>query len=73
MKLYFVILTDWVHWEKKVEEYVFPAYYEQDFYSILVPNVDNVRMIYLINLIMKQNKVLCYLEEFSYFFGYLTI
>ena len=54
--LYFY-LTDWVHWEAKVKPFIYPVDSEPEYSSILVQNVDNTRMMYLINLLVKQNKV----------------
>lgn len=46
----------WEHWSKYVEDYIYPSDSVPLFSSILVPNVDNVRTDYLINLIAKQKK-----------------
>lgn len=45
---------DWVHWNTRVPEYLYPKDSVPDYPSILVPNVDNIRTDYLINTIMKQ-------------------
>ena len=47
---------DWIHWNTLVEEYVYPKDSIPPFASILVPNVDNVRMDFLIHTIAKQEK-----------------
>lgn len=54
----FVILSgQWVHWNTRVEEYVYPSDFTPVYSSILVPNVDNVRSDFLIRTIAKQGKV----------------
>lgn len=50
-------LGDWDHWDKKVQEYVYPTDSIPEYASILVPNVDNVRTQFLIDAIAKQHKV----------------
>lgn len=47
-----------MHWNTHVEEYVYPSSGTPEYGSILVPNVDNVRMDFLIETIAKQGKVL---------------
>ena len=60
----FVLLGEWVHWQNKVEEYIYPPDKVPEFASILVPNVDNVRTEFLIKIISKQNKVIGCLIKF---------
>ena len=55
--LLFNILGQWCHWSSRIEEYIYPTDMEPEFSSILVPNVDNVRTNFLINVIAKQGKV----------------
>ncbi|XP_067841427.1 dynein axonemal heavy chain 8-like [Heptranchias perlo] len=47
---------EWEHWRIWVQEYFYPADSEPDYTSILVPNVDNVRTNFLVDIIAKQNK-----------------
>jgi len=47
---------NWKHWNKSVEEYTYPPDSVPEYASILVPNVDNVRTNFLINLITKQER-----------------
>ncbi|XP_014253708.1 dynein heavy chain 8, axonemal isoform X2 [Cimex lectularius] len=46
----------WMNWLMRVEEYNYPEKYVPEYASILVPNVDNVRMTFLIHTIAKQHK-----------------
>lgn len=46
----------WDHWSKYVEEFEYPTDSIPEYASILVPNVDNVRTNFLINLIAKQER-----------------
>ncbi|XP_062548437.1 dynein axonemal heavy chain 8 [Armigeres subalbatus] len=53
----------WEHWNTRVEEYIYPSDSVPEFASILVPNVDNVRTAYLIDLIAKQSKAVLLIGE----------
>ncbi|XP_055861319.1 dynein axonemal heavy chain 8-like isoform X4 [Biomphalaria glabrata] len=53
----------WLHWRNRVEEYIYPSDSVPLFTSILVPNVDNVRTDFLIELISKQNKAVLLIGE----------
>ena len=45
-----------------MEEYIYPKDHSPDFLSILVPNVDNVRTDYLIQVVSNQGKVCTFLS-----------
>ena len=47
----------WQHWKDRVPAYEYPKDRVPEFSSILVPNVDNVRMDFLIHAMAKQQKV----------------
>ncbi|XP_055595824.1 dynein axonemal heavy chain 8 [Uranotaenia lowii] len=53
----------WQHWNERVEEYNYPSDSVPEFASILVPNVDNVRTAYLIDLIAAQSKAVLLIGE----------
>ncbi|KAL7987444.1 hypothetical protein Chor_006363 [Crotalus horridus] len=54
---------DWDHWNKKVQEYVYPTDSIPEYSSILVPNVDNVRTQFLMDTIAKQHKAVLLIGE----------
>uniref|UniRef100_A0A669PBP7 Dynein axonemal heavy chain 5 n=1 Tax=Phasianus colchicus TaxID=9054 RepID=A0A669PBP7_PHACC len=54
---------NWMHWNTCVEEYVYPSSSTPEYSSILVPNVDNVRMDFLIETIAKQGKAVLLIGE----------
>jgi len=54
---------NWLHWSKRIEEYVYPKDEVPAFKSILVPNVDNVRADFLIETIAKQRKAVLLIGE----------
>ena len=44
----------WMHWSQRVPSYDYPSDTTPEYLSILVPNVDNIRMDFLMHAIMKQ-------------------
>uniref|UniRef100_A0A8C2TVC6 Dynein axonemal heavy chain 5 n=1 Tax=Coturnix japonica TaxID=93934 RepID=A0A8C2TVC6_COTJA len=61
----FYVASDgnWMHWNTRVEEYIYPSSSTPEYSSILVPNVDNVRMDFLIETIAKQGKAVLLIGE----------
>lgn len=47
---------EWLHWSNMVPNFVYPTDRVLEYHTILVPNVDNTRSLYLIDLIAKQEK-----------------
>ncbi|XP_054862859.1 dynein axonemal heavy chain 5 isoform X2 [Amphiprion ocellaris] len=53
----------WESWSNQVPEYIYPRDHVPDYRSILVPNVDNVRMDFLMRTVMKQGKAVLLIGE----------
>ncbi|KAL6445584.1 hypothetical protein ACFW04_000844 [Cataglyphis niger] len=53
----------WMHWSKMVPKFEYPPDRVLEYYSILVPNVDNTRTLYLIDIIAKQEKAVLLIGE----------
>ncbi|OAF69480.1 Axonemal beta dynein heavy chain 5, partial [Intoshia linei] len=53
----------WVYWGSRVEEYIYPKTKTPEYASILVPNIDNIRIEYLIEKIAKQDKAILLIGE----------
>ncbi|XP_018316536.1 dynein heavy chain 8, axonemal [Mycetomoellerius zeteki] len=53
----------WVHWNKRVPEFEYPSDHILEYYTILVPNVDNTRTLYLIDIIARQGKAVLLIGE----------
>lgn len=56
-------MGQWMHWNSRVTEYVYPPDSTPEYSTILVPNVDNVRMDFLIGTIAKQEKAVLLIGE----------
>uniref|UniRef100_A0A665W659 Dynein, axonemal, heavy chain 5 like n=1 Tax=Echeneis naucrates TaxID=173247 RepID=A0A665W659_ECHNA len=54
---------EWCHWNNHVGEYVYPADHVPNYASILVPNVDNTRTSFLMDVISKQRKAVLLIGE----------
>ncbi|KAJ8736206.1 hypothetical protein PYW08_006862 [Mythimna loreyi] len=53
----------WEHWSESVEPYIYPSDSIPEYASILVPNIDNVCITFLIDTIAKQNKAVLLIGE----------
>ncbi|CAB3221710.1 unnamed protein product [Arctia plantaginis] len=53
----------WQHWSDHVEPYIYPSDSIPEYSSILVPNIDNVCITFLIETIAKQNKAVLLIGE----------
>ena len=56
---------DWIHWNERVPVFIYPTDSVLEYHSILVPNVDNTRTLYLIDLIANQEKAVLLIGMFS--------
>ncbi|CAL1284372.1 unnamed protein product, partial [Larinioides sclopetarius] len=54
---------EWKHWKYLVPEFVYSPSNGTEYISILVPNIDNVRIDFLINTIAKQGDPVLLLGE----------
>lgn len=71
----------WQHWSEKVEQFTYPDDSVLDYNSILVPNVDNVRSAFLLDLISRQKKAVLFIGNNThipmitkkYIFNYFVI
>ncbi|XP_051153326.1 dynein axonemal heavy chain 8 isoform X1 [Leptopilina boulardi] len=53
----------WMHWNEKVTEFQYPIEEILPYHSILVPNVDNTRTLFLMHVIAKQKKAVLLIGE----------
>ena len=54
---------EWAHWSSRVQEYSYPPDQVPEYASILVPNVDNVRTTFLVDIIARQEKAVLLIGE----------
>ena len=54
---------EWMHWSSRVQEYSYPPDQVPEYASILVPNVDNVRTTFLVDIIARQEKAVLLIGE----------
>ncbi|OXU30794.1 hypothetical protein TSAR_013179 [Trichomalopsis sarcophagae] len=54
---------EWLHWSHMVPNFDYPTDRVLEYHSILVPNIDNTRTLYLIDLIAKQEKAVLLIGE----------
>nr|XP_031825788.1 dynein heavy chain 8, axonemal [Nomia melanderi] len=54
---------DWLHWSARVPEFIYPSDEVLPYHSILVPNIDNTRTMFLIDTIAKQRKAVLLIGE----------
>lgn len=55
----------WQHWGESVEPFIYPPDQVLEFSSILVPNVDNVRTYFLVDIIAAQNKAVMLIGKYN--------
>ncbi|CAL7938026.1 unnamed protein product [Xylocopa violacea] len=53
----------WMHWSERVIEFIYPSDEILSYYTILVPNVDNTRTLFLIDVIARQEKAVLLIGE----------
>ncbi|XP_058810344.1 dynein axonemal heavy chain 8 [Phymastichus coffea] len=56
-------IGEWQHWSERVTDFEYPPDKVLEYYTILVPNIDNTRTLYLIDLITKQEKAILLIGE----------
>ncbi|XP_044594901.1 dynein axonemal heavy chain 8 [Cotesia glomerata] len=54
---------EWIHWSQMVPDFVYPPERVLQYYTILVPNVDNTRTLFLIDVIARQGKPVLLIGE----------
>ncbi|CAK9824517.1 Dynein axonemal heavy chain 8 [Anthophora retusa] len=53
----------WIHWSERVPEFIYPSDEVLQYHTILVPNIDNTRTLFLIDVIAKQGKAVLLIGE----------
>ncbi|EFN77895.1 Dynein heavy chain 8, axonemal [Harpegnathos saltator] len=54
---------EWIHWNEMVPKFEYPSDRVLEYHTILVPNVDNTRTLFLLDIIAKQGKAVLLIGE----------
>ncbi|KAL0129655.1 hypothetical protein PUN28_001727 [Cardiocondyla obscurior] len=54
---------NWIHWSTMVPKFEYPSDHILEYHTILVPNVDNTRTLYLIDIVARQEKAVLLIGE----------
>lgn len=59
----------WIHWNEMVPEFEYPSDRVLEYHTILVPNVDNTRTMFLLDIIAKQGKAVLLIGKYIFNIG----